>query len=143
MRCSHRKCVGPSCRVSAWVNCLERWLAQPPRGDRADVRDEVIYAHCVRRILRGVRVREGCGGGVAEAMSKRSEKERQDEEDDYPSDDDFDQADDLLDDWDDEPIGSCDECSQNVYRHDDFHDGLCEQCAWLAMMSREDDEDDD
>jgi hypothetical protein len=49
---------------------------------------------------------------------------------------------DRFDDWDQyerelEPIGSCCNCSVNVYEEDAwFFDGgvvLCDQCAWLAM----------
>ena len=32
-----------------------------------------------------------------------------------------------------EPIGSCDECGCNLYPDDEW-DGLCNQCAWLAMQ---------
>lgn len=33
--------------------------------------------------------------------------------------------------YDQEPIGSCEWCSVNLYP-DDEYDGLCDQCAWLA-----------
>lgn len=30
--------------------------------------------------------------------------------------------------YNDEPIGSCEECGCNLYPEDDFH--LCDQCQW-------------
>lgn len=51
------------------------------------------------------------------------------------------EPDDDYDDFDDdescEPIGSCDECEQDIYEADyfDMDDGsrLCNHCAWIAM----------
>lgn len=48
---------------------------------------------------------------------------------------------DTFGDWDDdmeEPVGSCDNCSVNVYADDNLLiDGvlLCSQCAWFALGS--------
>lgn len=33
------------------------------------------------------------------------------------------------DEYDDEPIGSCDECGTNLYQDDEYN-GLCGQCYW-------------
>ena len=35
---------------------------------------------------------------------------------------------------DNEPIGTCDECGQNLYGTEDVGCGLCSECLWSLIM---------
>lgn len=45
------------------------------------------------------------------------------------------------DEWDGEPVGSCEGCGVNLYADDDPE--YCDQCAWAMDQSVEDGSDDE